>query len=337
MNKTRSRKRGTLFHPAAMTAILISVIVTLCMAGFLACTDDDDDDDPTWAAGELYSTDPIVGNMRYIPSGTFTQGSPSDEPCRYSNETQFNHTLIRNIAVMETEVTRQMWADLLAVQPTLPVDPTNTSYGSGMTNPAQKMSWNATVLFANLLSLQNGLTRCYYKVASFKFPVTSSNYMSGDFYCDFSANGYRLLSEGEWEYAARAGTTSPFSCNEPNYTSSTCGSPFCVAGEFPVLEQYAVYCANDTGKSEPVGSKLSNPWNLSDMHGNVWEWFWDWYSSTYPGDTTDYSGPVSGSDRVYRGGGWSGLAKDCRSATRGYDIPGHRSCTQGFRLARTVN
>ncbi|MBN2383984.1 formylglycine-generating enzyme family protein [bacterium] len=337
MEKNKSEKKGEHFHPAAMIAVLMSVTVALCMAGFLACTDDDDDEDPIWAAGELYSTDPIVGNMRYVPGGTFTQGSLTTEPCRNSDETQFNHTLTRNIAVMETEVTRQMWADLKAVRPTLPTDPTDTSSGSGMTNPAQNMSWHETVLFANLLSFTNGLTRCYYKDASFTDPVTSSNYTSGDFYCDFGANGYRLLSEGEWEYAARAGTGTPFSCNETNYTSGNCGDDSCTEGTLPTLEQYAVFCANRPPTySAPVGSKLANPWNLKDMHGNVWEWCWDW-EGTYPGDMTDYTGPGSGSYRVRRGGCWNFSARYCRSAFRISYTPGFRNYYLGFRLARTVN
>ncbi|MBN2381429.1 SUMF1/EgtB/PvdO family nonheme iron enzyme [bacterium] len=286
-------------------------------------------------AGDLYATDAIIGNVRYVPGGTFTQGSPTDEPCRLSDrETQFNHTLTRNTAVMETEVTRQMWADLRAVQPSLPADPTNTSYGSGMSNPVNSLTWYESVLFANLLSLQNGLTRCYYKDAGFTDPVTSSNYTSGTFYCDFGANGYRLLSEGEWEYAARAGTTTPFSCNEMNYTTVNCD--VCTAGTHPTLEQYAVYCANDTGESEPVGSKLANPWNLSDMHGNVYEWCWDWYS-TYPGDTTDYTGPGSGSNRVLHGGCFYSIARYCRSAHRHINTPGTRGYGIGFRLVRSVN
>ena len=103
------------------------------------------------------------------PSG-FVQGSTTDEPCRSTAETQFTHVLTRDLAVMETEITRQMWADLKAVQPTLPIDPTNTSYGSGMTNPVQNPTWYETVLFANLLSVRNGLTRCYYKDVAFTDP-----------------------------------------------------------------------------------------------------------------------------------------------------------------------
>ncbi|MBN2384009.1 formylglycine-generating enzyme family protein, partial [bacterium] len=284
------------------------------------------------SSGELLSVDAIVGNMRSVCQGTFIQGSPTDEPCRIFNETQFIHTLTRNIAVMETEVTRQMWADLQAVQPTLPADPTNTSYGSGMSNPVNMPTWYETILFANLLSLQNGLDRCYYTDVSLTVPVDATNYTTSPIYCDFGTSGYRLLSEGEWEYAARALTTTPFSCNETNYTSENCGE--CTAGTHPTLEQYAVYCANEMGTSEPVGSKLPNPWNLSDMHGNVWEWCWDW-NGTYPTGMTDHTGPISGTQRVLRGGSWEDEAH--RSASRYSSSPNSRGYMFGFRLARSVN
>ncbi|MBN2382368.1 SUMF1/EgtB/PvdO family nonheme iron enzyme [bacterium] len=286
-------------------------------------------------AGELYSVDNIVGNMRSVPGDTFTQGSPTDEPCRITNETQFNHTLTRDIVVMETEVTRQMWADLLTAQPDLVADPSNTTISPDLNYPVQYMSWYETILFANLLSLQNGFERCYYKDAAFTNPVTVSNYSSGSFYCDFSATGYRLMTEGEWEFAARAGTTTPFCCEEPNYNDPNCN--YCNAGMHPTLELYAVYCANDNYTTEPVGSKLANPWNLKDMHGNVTEKCWDRYNATYPGDTTDYTGPETGTDRIQRGGSYSSYAKNCRSAWRSSTSLTNRYNGVGFRLARTVN
>ena len=290
--------------------------------------------------GDLAYVDDVVGNMRYVPGGTFTQGSPDGsgvdpaEPCRSSNETQFEHTLTRNIAVMETEVTRQMWADLFDIQPDLPVDPTDTNFGSGMTNPVQNNTWYEAVLYANLLSLSNGYTRCYYTDAGFTTPIDASNYTTGPFYCDFDADGYRLATEGEWEYLCRAGTTEAFSCNETNYNGSNCYS--CTSGTHPTLEQYCVYCANDPGTTAVVGSKLANPWNLKDVHGNVYEWCWDWYG-TYPsGPETDYEGAGSGSHRVIRGGGWGYYARYCRSAIRDHDSPGTIGYVLGVRLVRTL-
>ena len=290
--------------------------------------------------GDLYSDDPIVGNMRYIPAtgpGGFLQGSPEDEPCNDSDEyPQFTHILTRSVAVMETELTSQMWWDLQALQPDLPDDPTNACYGAGATNPAQNYTWYESVLFANLLSLANGFTRCYYSDAEFTIPIDVTNYTVGPFYCDFDADGYRLPTEGEWEYFTRAGTTGPFSFEEPNYTADTCGSPYCVSGEFPVLEQYAVYCANDNGESEPVGSKLGNPWNLKDVHGNVYEWCWDWLANYPTGTETDYAGAETGSVRVIRGGSWNDYAQYCRSAVRNYSSPEYRHGLLGARFLRVA-
>ena len=291
--------------------------------------------------GDLYSIDDIVGNMRYVPAtgpGGFLQGSSEDEPCNYIDEySPFTHILTRRMAVMETELTRKMWWDLQALQPDLPDEPTCEELSPGATNPVQYITWNESVLFANLLSLANGYTRCYYTREWFTNPIDVTNYTTGPFYCDFDADGYRLATEGEWEYFTRAGTTGPFSCDELNYTDDTCGSPFCV-GEFPVLEQYAVFCENENGLNQPVGSKLGNPWNLKDVYGNVCEWCWDWYSLAYPiGTLTDYAGVETGLDRVVRSSNWLSSAKSCRSAKRDYSTPNGRSVFLGVRFLRTID
>ncbi len=285
------------------------------------------------------SVDGIVGNMRYVPgtgAGGFIQGSPNDEPCRSMNEgPQFIHILTRNVAVMETEVSRQMWADLRSVQATLPADPSNTAYSPTLAHPVQHITWFESILFCNLLSLHNGVKRCYYTDAGFTDPITASNYTTGPFYCNFDATGYRLPTEGEWEYFCRAGTTEPFSCNEMNYTYWNCGS--CTAGTHLTLEQYCVFCANDPGTSAIAGSKLPNPWNLKDVHGNVWEWCWDRWSGAYPSSAQkDYAGPATGSSRVRRGGSWGNRAKRCRSASRLNDRPRIRDVHLGLRVVRVA-
>ena len=229
-----------------------------------------------------------------------------------------------------------MWADLKAVQPTLPSDPTDTSYGSGMNNPVQRVTWYEAILFANLLSVEQGLTPCYYKDASFTTQVVNGNHTSGSFYCNWNANGYRLPTEGEWEYFCRAGTTTAFWIEEPTYDSSTCST--CSTSQLSNLKSAAVFCANDNGRSEPVASKLANPWGLYDVHGNVWEWCWDWYDNSYPsGSATDYRGDSSGSGLVARGGSWGNLASVCRSANRYWYSPGDRGNDAGFRIARSAD
>jgi len=285
----------------------------------------------------LYATDAIVGDLMFVPAGMFRQGRGPEDPCDNFVDTPFTQTLTKNLVVMQTEVTRRMWADLQAVQSSLPEDPTNTLYGSGMDNPVQNVTRYEAILFANLLSEEQKLTHCYYTDAEFTTPLDATNYVADTVYCDWSADGYRLPTEGEWEYFCRAGTTTPFSVMEPNFT--TCDD-YCSAGSLPALESVAWYCANQfdpAGKNttKPVGLKGENQWGLQDVHGNVWEWCWDSYD-TYPtGPVTDYRG---GSDffRVTRGGGWHLYARFCRSEIRGCNAPGDRNDDLGFRLCRAV-
>jgi formylglycine-generating enzyme required for sulfatase activity len=284
-------------------------------------------------AGDLVAVDNIAGIMRFVPATGpegFLQGSPASEPGRGDNETQFTHILTRNIAVMETEVTIAMWNALKSVQPGIGSNPTNNNFtyykqGNGR-NPVQNVAWGRAVIFANLLSIQNGLVPCYY-VSSAKNLIIGKGVSSvTPIYCDFSANGYRLPTEGEWEYFTRAGTTTPFSIDEPNYNTN-----YTTCGVHPQLKRVAIYCLSYTYY---VGTKLPNPWNLKDVHGNVSEWCWDIYGE-YPTETvTDYQGGDTGNNHVYRGGWFEGKPVYCRSAQRLAHTAVHYSF--GFRLVRTL-
>jgi formylglycine-generating enzyme required for sulfatase activity len=161
---------------------------------------------------------------------------------------------------------------------------------------------------------------------------------------------YALPTEAQWEYACRAGTTTRWSCGDDE----------------EVLGEHAWYAQNAGGKLHAVGQKQPNPWGLFDMHGNVWEWCSDWYASYYSQQLVagseqsssrtrrflsrlirnpsgseqtpceNPSGPESGSYRVFRGGSWSNVAVNCRSAFRDWDVPSFRLNYLGFRLSRTV-
>lgn len=281
----------------------------------------------------LYDT--IAGYLRSIATGSFNQGSPAGEIGRNADEgPQFTHTFTRQLLVMETSVTRQMWADLLAVQPTLPADPTGAWVPAQAEYPVKWVSWHQAVLFANLLSLEQGLTRCYYTDSSKLTPIDATNYAGNDtLYCDFTATGFRLPTEGEREYFCRAKTTTPFWKYESFYNISTCSS--CVT-ELPMLVWAAWYCYNSGNVTQEVAGKQPNPWGLYDVHGNVWEWCWDWASDTYPtGAQTDYRGAASGSARVLRGGACDQPPLACRSAYRNWRAPNSPLEFYGFRLVRT--
>jgi formylglycine-generating enzyme required for sulfatase activity len=135
-----------------------------------------------------------------------------------------------------------------------------------------------------------------------------------------SGTTYRLPTEAEWEYAARAGSTTAYSFESDSSR----------------LGEYAWYADNSSSTTHPVGQRKPNAWGLYDVHGNVREWVQDWYGK-YPAETvTDPQGPSSGSDRVLRGGGWNSVARRCRSAYRRSAKPVDTGGDLGFRLLRTA-
>jgi formylglycine-generating enzyme required for sulfatase activity len=138
---------------------------------------------------------------------------------------------------------------------------------------------------------------------------------------------YRLPTEAEWEYAARAGTTTAFA-----YGDSLSSSQANFNGDYP----YGNAAKGEyLGKTIPVGSYQANAYGLYDMHGNVWEWCSDWYGGYPSGSVTDPKGPSAGSFRVNRGGGWNINGRILRSANRSNNSPSDRYGVLGFRLIRS--
>ncbi|MDB4416591.1 formylglycine-generating enzyme family protein, partial [bacterium] len=138
-----------------------------------------------------------------------------------------------------------------------------------------------------------------------------------------AGNVYRLPTEAEWEYACRAGTTTHYSFVDADL----------------VFGHYAWFTENSGLKAHPVGSKKPNPWGLYDMHGNVWEWCQDWHDNYPSGALIDPKGPVSGSTRVYRGGGWFSPNVYCWSAYRKRGLPSFRDDYDGsgFRVCLSTS
>jgi formylglycine-generating enzyme required for sulfatase activity len=171
--------------------------------------------------------------------------------------------------------------------------------------PVQRVSWLGAVLFCNWLSRLEGRRECYRREGvAWK--------------CDFCADGYRLPTEAEWEYACRAGSATAFSFghDEPER-----------------LRDFGIYRGNSLSQARPVGSKLPNAWGLFDMHGNVSEWCWDWHGDYGVQELVDPVGPATGDSRVHRGGGWYSLSsRECWSPARDWSKPESSSPRIGFRV-----
>ena len=251
------------------------------------------------------ATDVPPGFVRIEP-GVFTMGSPADEHGGCWRQTQHPVTLTRAFAVKATEVTQAEWQAVMGSNPSGFVD-------CGGDCPVENVNWNDAVDYCNALSAQQGLAPCYDAARSF----------SG-----FACEGYRLPTEAEWEYAARAGTQTALSTGDIAH-------PECRPLD-PNLDAAGWYCGNSGETTHPVGAKQANAWGLYDMHGNVWEWVQDWDGAVREDAALDPLGPADGFSRGVRGGAWDRDARDACSAARGGDTLEDRNDTIGFRPVRTL-
>ena len=259
-------------------------------------------------------------DMVAVKGSTFTMGSPNSEVDRSSDETQHQVTL-SDYYMATTEVSQALWQSVMG---------SNPSNFKGNDLPVEQISWYDAIEFCNALSLKAGL-QPYYSIDKNKKDPNNSNSSDNIKWTvslNKEANGYRLPTESEWEYAARAGTSTPFAFGN-NITTSQAN----YNGNYP-------YNGNAKGeyrgKTVAVKSFEPNAWGLYQMHGNVWEWCWDW-KGTYPSELqTNPFGDISGSYRLLRGGSWGNDADYCRVADRGDDSPSFRGNRFGFRLSRNL-
>jgi formylglycine-generating enzyme required for sulfatase activity len=258
---------------------------------------------------QTMSEAPILEGFVKINGGTFTMGSPANEAGRESwggDETQHQVT-VSGFYLGKYEVTQRGYAAIMG---------TNPSYFKGDNLPVENVSWYDAVEYCNARSRTEGLTPGYTISGSGDNRTVTWNR---------NVNGYRLPTEAEWEYACRAGTTTPFSTGS-NITTNQAN--------------YRNYPYNGNAKGTyreetvAVGSFAANVWGLYDMHGNVWEWCWDWYGNYGSGSQTDPMGASSGTYRVARGGSWGYDGQYLRSAWRFILTPSRRDYYLGFRLAR---
>jgi formylglycine-generating enzyme required for sulfatase activity len=219
-----------------------------------------------------------------IPPGEFMMGPAVGDSGAFSDEQPQHKVRITSPYYLgATEVTREQYERVTGKKP--------SRFLGDLRLPVEQVSWEDAVDFCHKLSAKEGDT-------------------------------YRLPTEAEWEYACRAGTTTPWNCG---------------AAEFE-LAAHAWYQENSDGQTHPAGLKKPNAWGLHDMHGSVSEWCLDWYDAGYylASPTEDPAGPAAGSDRVSRGGSWLSVRWACRSASRSRHAPTTPDHYRGFRVARTI-
>jgi len=295
----------------------------------------------------------VTGELVLITAGSFNMGSPEDEPGYLGDEVLHPVTLTSDFYIFSTEVTNQQYADLAqwalengyctvngtrlfdnldgSTLELLDMDEdedceisfngTHFIIDEGMEHhPVIEVLWFGAAAYCDWLSIKNSLPRAYNHADPNNWTCNNNE--------PYTAAGYRLPTEAEWEYSCRGGTSTAFSMGD--ITEIGCGDE-------PSLAPFGWYCGNADGWTHPVGEREPNDFGLYDMHGNVWEWCNDWYKSSYEDDEVDPIGPPPGWYKALRGGGWSDVARRCRSASRRNPSP-HLGVNgrHGFRYVRTA-
>lgn len=298
---------------------IISLLLALSLIFSLAAcsqTENDKGDDsktePTQSSPlEVIDVD-IPDNFVLIKGGTFQMGSPDFEAWRSADETQHPVT-VSDFYMSKYELTQKEYEEITG---------SNPSNFSGEDLPVENISWLDAVAYCNARSERDGLTPVY---------IIDGQNVSWD----RSANGYRLPTEAEWEYACRGGTTTPFyqenspSAEEANYYGHY---PYEIEDNYFSQGNLEVRPGEYRQTTVVVDSFSENPYGLYNMHGNVSEWVWDYYGEYPDEEQTDPAGPTSGTLRVYRGGGWNDFAKNMRSAYRATLEQNKGSFNLGIRL-----
>ena len=304
-----------------MKKYLSFILAVLLIFTLFSCgqsQDDRKDSGTTVAGGEnTHNPLPAPDGFVSISGGTFTMGSPEDEGWRSDDETQ--HTVkVSDFYMSRFELTQKEYREVMGENP---------SNFTGDDLPVENISWYDAIAYCNARSEKEDLTPAYTVDGT---TVTWNR----------EANGYRLPTEAEWEYACRAGTSTPFyiaaspSAEEANYYGHY---PYGIEDNYFSQGNLTVKPGQYRQKTVPVDSFAPNPYGLYNMHGNVSEWVWDYYGAYKTESQNDPTGAETGTLRVYRGGGWNDFAKNLRSAYRAAMEADHGSFNLGMRLVRNVS
>jgi sulfatase modifying factor 1 len=276
---------------------------------------------------------PVPPDMALIPAGSFTMGDTFGDGWSYELPL---HTVYVSAFYMDRyEVTKALWDTVKSWNGGNGYSYDHAGSGKASTHPVQTIDWYDCVKWCNARSQKEGLTPCYYTDSGLTVVYKTGQVAP---YVKWTAIGYRLPTEAEWEKAARGGASGhrfPWSDvdtithSQANYYSDSSYS-YDIS---PTRGYHPTFNEGVPPYTSPVGYFAANGYGLYDMAGNVWEWCWDWYGAYSSSSQTDPRGPASGSDRVLRGGGWGSGAIFCRSADRYYDFsyPTYGYYGLGFR------
>lgn len=266
--------------------------------------------------------------LAYARAGEFQMGSDVNEKDRRDDENQHKVRISRPFLIGAHEVTQAEFAAVMDYQPSWFSPKGNGAEKIAKINsgelPVDSVTWFDAIEFCNRLSERDGF-QPYYSITDVKTENESRVSAKVEI---VGGTGYRLPTEAEWEYACRAGSSTPYHFGEAdgggNYIHRVSTRNYGTG-------------LKKLGRSTTVGSYKPNAWGIHDMHGNVAEWCWDWYGKSYYGNSPadDPNGPLNGDHRVLRGGSWLVKQTSCRSATRFWNVPGKADMHIGFRIART--
>ena len=280
----------------------------------------------------------LYEDLRFVrlKAGSFKMGSPESEPGRDVNENQHRVTFDRDFYMLSTELTVSIYTEFMGV------NPSEDFSDCGARCPVEFVSWHDAAYFSTVLSQQSSLDACYTCTVDTEEEEEGSegnqSHLCSAVEDLYSCNGFRLPTEAEWEYAARAGTNASMWTPQGGGDFDedlvrSCDIEITLS-DGTSLGELAWFCHNAQEQVHEVASKTPNEWGFYDMGGNLREWVNDWYGDLPTEAVTNPTGALEANTKIAKGGCWSDMPKRLRHASRTHSNPERRSNQFGFRLVR---